>query len=709
MNRLMLQTKLIGFLLLTSAVIIVFSLYLLIDAWRANDRAEAIIELNRQADFLFMSLKDLTFERGRTNVVLSSGKPVSSSDREFIETRRKSVDEKITRGLAWLEKEDPPLADRLRGDYKNMLRLRQEVDSVVSGNATAERLRLAEVWYEQTTGIIHYIIKVLEIIGKRQEAPRRFGIYQRLLIDTLVFRDRIGQSGSIMTAALSKNLPLSAMQYRRFTENLAQADYVWSEIEAESVILRDEKLDQQKAVVYKEYYGKYRPVLEENIPTALAGKSSPEKIRQLKELSVTVFDSVFVLLHQYKDAVATEMDEQKNKAFISLVLAMIQFIIALTIVAATIFYFRSRLFQPLDHLIRALGSIQRGENVSDLSAEMTRADEIGQLAAGVKMLEKSMAEERILRKLTEHRAVRDELTGLHNRHFLEMNLESVMNRSDRYDEYVSMVMFDLDFFKRVNDTWGHPAGDAVLRQTARLAEQLVRGSDWLIRFGGEEFLVLMPQTTIEGAVVAAEKLRNSFGRHNHPGIGIVTASFGASQRKKNESFSAWYARTDAALYEAKQTGRNRVVSATEVDLPVRAAQVTWLAQWETGHSLIDGQHKKLVELSNSLIAASMSPEPEPEKVLTCLNELLDCLVRHFESEEKILKEAGYPEAADHAARHFELLREIDQLKASYLEKEIKDSAFFLFVVNDVVMEHMLKEDKLFYPYIPPYGNHGVNC
>jgi len=84
MNRLMLQTKLIGFLLLTSAVIIVFSLYLLIDAWRANDRAEAIIELNRQADFLFMSLKDLTFERGRTNVVLSSGKPVSSSDREFI-------------------------------------------------------------------------------------------------------------------------------------------------------------------------------------------------------------------------------------------------------------------------------------------------------------------------------------------------------------------------------------------------------------------------------------------------------------------------------------------------------------------------------------------------------------------------------------------------------------------------------------------------
>lgn len=699
MNRITLQTKLIGCLLLTSTILIGLSLYLLIDAWRENHRADAIIQLGRQANFLYETFRDLTFERGRTNVVLSSGKPVSSSDREFIETRRKSVDESMIRGLVWLEKEDASLAGKLRTDYSNLMRLRQEIDLAVSGGASADRLRLAGVWYALTTGFIHHIIDVLDIVGKKQNAPGRFANYHRLLIDTLVFRDRIGQSGSIMTAALSQNLPLPEMQYRRFMENLAQADYVWSRIEAESVIVGNEKLGRQKEAVYSAYYAKYRPALEQAISTALAEKASPETIRQLKELSVPAFDSVFLLLEQYKDAVAADMNEQKSKAFLSLVLALMQFTIGLTVVAATILYFRNRLFQPLNHLIRALGNIQRGESVSELSAEINRTDEIGQMAAGVKMLETSMAEERKLRKLTEHRAVRDELTGLLNRHFLEQNIESAMNRSDRYGENLSMVIFDLDFFKQVNDTWGHPAGDAVLRQTASLAKQRVRASDWLIRFGGEEFIILMPQTAVEGAHAAAEQMRESFESNDHQGVGRITASFGVSQRKKDESFGNWYARTDEALYKAKRAGRNRVMSATEADLPVQAAQIKWLAQWETGNSLIDEQHKKAVALSNSLIAASMTPEAEPEKVLMWLNRLLDSLITHFESEEKILKETGYPEAEDHAARHRQLLQQTDQLKTSYLKQEIKDSVFFLFVVNDVVMEHMIKEDRLFFPYI----------
>ncbi len=503
MNCVTLQTKLIGCLLLTSTVLIGLSLYLLVDAWRANQRTEAIIRFSRQANFLLMTVKDLTFERGRTNVVLSSGKPVSSSDRAFIETRRKLVDENTIRGLAWLEKEDAPLAGKLRTDYSNLMRLRKKIDPVVSGGASADRYRLAGEWYEQTTGFIHHIINVLDIVGKKQNAPGRFANYHRLLIDTLVFRDRIGQSGSVMTAALSKNLPFSAMQYRLFTESLAQADYVWSQMEAESVIIGNEKLSHQKEVVYAAYYAKYRPALEQAIPTALAGKASPETIRQLKELSVPAFDSVFLLLDQYKDAVVADMNEQKSKAFLWLVFALIQFTIGLMVVAATILYFRNRLFRPLNHLIQSLGNIQRGENVSELSAEINRTDEIGQLAAGVKMLETSMAEERKLRTLSEHRAVRDELTGLRNRHFLEQNIEDVMKRSDRYGENVSMVLFDLDFFKKVNDTWGHPAGDAVLRQTARLAEQCVRASDWVMRFGGEEFIILMPHTAIEGAVAAA--------------------------------------------------------------------------------------------------------------------------------------------------------------------------------------------------------------
>ena len=139
----------------------------------------------------------------------------------------------------------------------------------------------------------------------------------------------------------------------------------------------------------------------------------------------------------------------------------------------------------------------------------------------------------------------------------------MMERADRYDETVSLVMFDLDHFKRVNDTWGHPAGDAVLKQIARIAGNMIRSSDLLIRFGGEEFLLLMPHTTISGAVAAAEKIRESLKSSDHPGPGRMTAGLGVAERKRHESFNEWYARTDEALYAAKQSGRNRVVRAAE--------------------------------------------------------------------------------------------------------------------------------------------------
>ncbi len=694
-----LQTKLIGCLLLTSTVLIGLSLYLLFDAWQANRRAEDVIQMSRQANFLFMTFKDLTFERGRTNVVLSSEKPIASPDRDFIETRRKSVDENMSRGLAWLVKADPPLAVMLRKDYDDLVRLRREIDAVWEGIGSVNRSRLRDAWYEQTTRFIHHIIEALDIVGKRQKMPGHFANYHRLLVETLVFRDRIGQSGSIITAALSKNVPLQAMQYRLFMNNLAQADYVWSKMEAESVLLGDEKLNRQKDIVSRAYYGDYRPVLEETVPLALAGNAPPERIRQLKTLSVPAFDSVFLLLEQYKNAIAAEMYEQKSKAFASLMIALIQFIVGLTVVVLTILYFRNKLFRPLNRLIGALEVIKQGEAAVELSEETSRTDEIGQLAAGVKRLEVSMAEERKLRKLTESWAITDELTGLQNRHFLSQNIEGVMSRSDRYGESLSMVMFDLDHFKQVNDVWGHPAGDAVLRQTARVAEQLIRSSDWLVRFGGEEFILVMPQTTLDGAFAAAEKIREALERSDHPDVGKVTASFGTSQRKSNESFDSWYGRTDQALYQAKQSGRNRVVSAVQDALPAQPLRVEWVAQWEVGHPLIDEQHRKLVEISNNLIAMLMAPQVQQEEVRLWLSRLLESLEKHFKSEEEILADAGYPELSDHAALHDQLLRQTQQLKASYLKNEIGESAFILFVVQDVVMGHMLKEDKLFIPYI----------
>ncbi|WP_058303034.1 diguanylate cyclase [Gorillibacterium timonense] len=155
-------------------------------------------------------------------------------------------------------------------------------------------------------------------------------------------------------------------------------------------------------------------------------------------------------------------------------------------------------------------------------------------------------------------AVKDELTGLYNRHYFAMILKGEMDKADASDQRLSLAIMDLDHFKRVNDTWGHPVGDELLMLTAETAGRNLRKSDLLIRFGGEEFVVLMPNTEMEGAVKALEKVRLALVAQDHPLTGKQTVSIGIAEKRMSESFQDWYKRADEALYRAKQEGRNRV-------------------------------------------------------------------------------------------------------------------------------------------------------
>lgn len=163
----------------------------------------------------------------------------------------------------------------------------------------------------------------------------------------------------------------------------------------------------------------------------------------------------------------------------------------------------------------------------------------------------------------EHIAGRDQLTGTYNRHYFDTIIKAEMDRSDFFHQPLSMALIDMDHFKKVNDTWGHPVGDEVLIQTVATIEETIRATDILIRFGGEEFLLLMPSTTLAGAVIVAEKVRTAIEDKEHPIAGKQTASIGVSEHTKSETFFNWYKIVDHALYEAKENGRNRVVSAGE--------------------------------------------------------------------------------------------------------------------------------------------------
>lgn len=200
-----------------------------------------------------------------------------------------------------------------------------------------------------------------------------------------------------------------------------------------------------------------------------------------------------------------------------------------------------------DHLLRALEA-----GATDLIRKPI--DEIEVLARIRSLSQLGHASRRIAEQ-----AESDELTGLANRRRFLARLEEEISSAERYGTSLSLVMFDVDHFKRINDTAGHAAGDDVLRGIADRMLAITRASDTAGRLGGEEFGWLLPNTGLNEAAEAAERLRRSFEAAPFAAGRPVTASFGVAVFARGDAPTALLRRADELLYRAKREGRNRVV------------------------------------------------------------------------------------------------------------------------------------------------------
>lgn len=157
-------------------------------------------------------------------------------------------------------------------------------------------------------------------------------------------------------------------------------------------------------------------------------------------------------------------------------------------------------------------------------------------------------------------AIRDELTGVYNRRYLMEALAREQSRAERLGAPFAVCLIDLDHFKSINDGFGHAAGDSVLKDFARLVPPELRAVDVHGRFGGEEFLIVLPGTDAAGAQACAERVRARTEAAAFPGVPRVTVTVGVATYAGKEPVSALLARADKALYEGKSAGRNRVVT-----------------------------------------------------------------------------------------------------------------------------------------------------
>jgi len=220
----------------------------------------------------------------------------------------------------------------------------------------------------------------------------------------------------------------------------------------------------------------------------------------------------------------------------------------------------SEVVAPLIHSKRLEGLVMLGPKID---GRAYTEPELEMLTLMANLMAVAITNARLYKRLKDI-SIRDELTGIFNYRYFKIRLRDEILRARRTDRPLALVILDVDHFKNYNDTLGHPAGDQVLRQIARILHHSVRGSDVVARYGGEEFCIILPEVSEEGALAFGERIRQSiedfpFYRENVQPGGRVTVSLGAAVFPNDaQIMKELIVKADAALYRAKRLGRNRV-------------------------------------------------------------------------------------------------------------------------------------------------------
>jgi diguanylate cyclase (GGDEF)-like protein len=209
--------------------------------------------------------------------------------------------------------------------------------------------------------------------------------------------------------------------------------------------------------------------------------------------------------------------------------------------------------RPLNRAVSHFKRISDGDLEENI--EISSQDEIGQVLSGLAAMQGKL---KIMIGELDQLASTDKLTGAWNRRRFEETVETEMDRLRRYGQRLSLMLLDVDHFKKINDHHGHPVGDQVLIVLSSTIRSSLRASDSLTRWGGEEFVILCPNTTATIVAKLAERLRKKIATVDFQEVGSITVSFGVAECGPSETWEQWLHRADEALYLAKSGGRDQV-------------------------------------------------------------------------------------------------------------------------------------------------------
>jgi diguanylate cyclase (GGDEF)-like protein/PAS domain S-box-containing protein len=293
----------------------------------------------------------------------------------------------------------------------------------------------------------------------------------------------------------------------------------------------------------------------------------------------------------------------------------------------------------------------------------------------------------------------DELTGLYNRPFFMKIVETETKRAELYKEKISMLILEIEHMKTMNDTWGHPVADDIMYQIALVAGHAVRRSDFAAHLGGDEIVLLLPQTNSIGATAAADKIRKVLVGNIKPATGKISVSIGLSDRMPFERIEDWYRRTDDALFQARDRGHNCIVAAKDMiePKPETEDQDADILP-ESGDPELDEMRESLSRSCGELVRMAYT-EYTFENAVEALGKIMTGAAELFAYEEELLGRLKYSEYRQHIKIHQKLTGKLSFLKSSFESQGLKSPAFFRFFAIEIMKGHILADDSKYEAFL----------
>ena len=382
--------------------------------------------------------------------------------------------------------------------------------------------------------------KILDIRNGKVFKPKNYqNIYWDLLEPLRSKRHPLTQERiSLKDEILS--LPFSKLEF----ELLRRAENSSNEL-----VRLEVKAMQALAGKYEDENGRYTIVGKPNQKMALDILYSKDYHKAKEKIMLPI--DYFLELIDYRTQKTLDHYNQKIDTYINnMIILFIIFALGLIISMSLL---KRRLLIPLKHLSQSIAWHKEGRR--DFEAKALFRDEIGVLTDEFNALMKSLNEKYDLIKQI---SISDTLTGVYNRKFYNEKISELFSSYKRYGRTFSILMFDIDDFKFINDTYGHDTGDRVLIKMSQLVQENLRQTDYLCRLGGEEFAVLLPDISIDEAKSVAEKIRKELSQSILIPQRIVTVSIGVTEVRPNDNEDIIYKRVDKMLYIAKKDGKNRI-------------------------------------------------------------------------------------------------------------------------------------------------------